>query len=52
MTKNCKEANKKCVNGYRKKINGSLYLVIGIEKRNEQWQERMDQMQIARTKAK
>ena len=32
MTRNCKEANKKCVNGYRKKINGSLYLVI--EERN------------------
>ena len=46
-TENCKEVSKKRENGYRKKINGSLYLFIGErnenQERNGELQERKEQ---------
>ena len=56
MTKNGKEVNKKGENGYRRKISGSLYLLM--EKRNEndkmngEWQDRKDQPKMTSTRAK
>ena len=56
MTKNGKEGSKKSKNGYRKKINGSLYLFIQErnknDKRNGEWWERKEQSIMARARAK
>ena len=53
---NFKEAREKSENGLRKKINGRLKLVMKEinekDKRNREWQERKEQMKMARTRAK
>ena len=35
MSKNGKQVSKKCENGYRKKIHGSLYIVIEEINKND-----------------
>ena len=54
MTKNGKEASKQSKNGHRKKINGNLYLLTEEsnenDKKNGEWQDRKEQLKMARTK--
>ena len=56
MTKNDKENSQKSKNGYRKKKNGSLYLLMEErnenDKRNGEWQEWKKQPKTVRTTAK
>ena len=56
MTKNGKETSQKSENGYRKKKNGSLYLLMEesnkYDKSNGEWQERKEQPTMVRTRAK
>ena len=56
MTKNGKEESNTNENGYLKKINKSLYLVMKErnenDKSNGEWQERKQQPKMARTRAK
>ena len=51
-----KKREKQRENGHRKKVNRSLLTTYGRkkwnDKRNEEWQERKEEMKMARTKAK
>ena len=56
MTRNGNQGSEKSENGYKKEINGSLYLTTEerneCDKRNREWHERKEQPKMVRTRAK